>query len=150
MARTESSIVVTAPAADVMAVIADFERYPQWATGMQEAEILAEGSDGRALDVRFVLAAAPISDEFTLRYDWDGDRGVSWSLHGDASMLTAMDGAYLLRPVDTGTEVTYQLRVDVKVPLLGMLKRKAEKVIVDTALKGLKKRVEAIAGASDG
>ncbi len=150
MARTESSIVVAAPAADVMAVIADFERYPQWATGMQEASIVADGPGGRARDVRFVLAAAPISDEFTLRYEWDGDRGVSWSLLGEASMLTTMDGAYLLRPVDAGTEVTYQLHVDVKVPLLGMLKRKAEKVIVDTALKGLKKRVEQTTGQADG
>jgi len=31
----------------------------------------------------------------------------------------------------------------VKIPLIGLLKRKAEKVIVDTALKELKKRVEA-------
>ena len=28
--------------------------------------------------------------------------------------------------------------------MIGMLKRKAEKVIIDTALKGLKKRVEAL------
>jgi len=38
--------------------------------------------------------------------------------------------------------VTYRLAVDVKIPMLGMLKRKAEKVIIDTALKELKKRVE--------
>jgi hypothetical protein len=30
--------------------------------------------------------------------------------------------------------------------MLGMLKRKAEKVIIDTALKGLKKHVEAVSG----
>ena len=29
--------------------------------------------------------------------------------------------------------------------MIGMLKRKAEKVIIDTALKGLKKRVETVA-----
>ena len=38
--------------------------------------------------------------------------------------------------------MTYRLAVDVSIPMIGMLKRKAEKVIIDTALKGLKKRVE--------
>ncbi len=56
-----------------------------------------------------------------------------------------MDGTYVLEPVEQAqTKVTYQLAVDVSVPLLGMLKRKAEKVIIDTALKGLKKQVEAL------
>ncbi|MFD1860038.1 SRPBCC family protein [Aeromicrobium camelliae] len=145
MARTESDIVIAAPASTVMAVIADFESYPSWATGMQEVTVLKAGDDGRAEEVRFLLAAPPIRDEFTLGYRWEGDDAVSWSMVGDASMLTAMDGAYRLDRVaaDT-TRVTYQLRVDVSVPLLGMLKRKAEKVIVDTALKGLKKRVESV------
>ena len=44
--------------------------------------------------------------------------------------------------VDGSTEVTYRLAVDLDVPMLGMFKRKAEKMIMDTALKGLKKRVE--------
>jgi hypothetical protein len=54
-----------------------------------------------------------------------------------------MDGSYDL--VDNGdgtTLVTYRLAVDVKFPMIGLMKRKAEKVIVDRALKGLKKRVE--------
>ena len=43
-----------------------------------------------------------------------------------------------------GTKVTYDLEVDLKIPMIGMLKRKAEKVIIDTALKELKKRVESM------
>jgi hypothetical protein len=58
-------------------------------------------------------------------------------------MLRSLDGSYLLKPAGPGgTEVTYQLTVDVKIPMLGMIKRKAEKVIIDRALAGLKKRVE--------
>ena len=57
-------------------------------------------------------------------------------------MLKAMEGAYILKAVAAGTEVTYQLSVDLSIPMIGMLKRKGEKVIIDTALKELKKRVE--------
>lgn len=144
MARTVNDIVIDAPADDVMAVIGDFEAYPQWATGMLAADVIASAPDGRPLDVRFRLDSPPIRDSFTLRYQWRGSRQVSWSLvPDDDTMLTAMDGAYTLDTVAGGrTRVTYQLAVDVKLPLLGMLKRKAEKVVVDTALRGLKRRVE--------
>ena len=59
-------------------------------------------------------------------------------------MLKAMEGAYVLRPSSDGTEATYRLAVELYIPMIGMLRRKAEKVIIDTALKGLKKRVEAL------
>ena len=38
--------------------------------------------------------------------------------------------------------LTYELAVDVRIPMIGMVRRKAEKRIIDTALKGLKQRVE--------
>nr|WP_305765014.1 SRPBCC family protein [Aeromicrobium sp. A1-2] len=145
MARTTSDIVIDAPADRIMAVIADFAAYPGWATGVKTADVVAAGADGRADQVHFVLDAAPIRDEYDLGYIWNGDNSVSWSLVEKGKMLTSMDGAYVLEPVDgSQTRVTYQLAVDVSVPLLGMLKRKAEKVIIDTALKGLKKQVEAL------
>ena len=144
MARTTSDIVIDAPAERIMDVIGDFAAYPAWATGVKAADVVSTTEGGRAQQVHFVLDATPIRDEYDLGYVWDGVRTVSWSLVEPGSMLTSMDGAYVLEQLaDDRTRVTYQLAVDVSVPLLGMLKRKAEKVIIDTALKGLKKQVEA-------
>ena len=64
-----SDITVDADAASVMAVIADFSSYPEWATGVKQADVLEDGPDGRAAQVRFLLDAAPIKDEYTLAYD---------------------------------------------------------------------------------
>ena len=142
--QTSSSIVVDAPPADVMAVIADFESYPEWAKGVQKAEVVDPGTGDRADQVYFALDVSPIKDEYTLAYDWDGDREVTWTLV-EGNMLRALDGAYTL--VDRGdgrTEVTYRLALDVSIPLIGMLKRKGEKILIDAALKGLKKRVESL------
>jgi len=142
--QTSSSIVVDAPPADVMAVIADFESYPEWAKGVQKAEVVEPGTGDRADQVYFALDVSPIKDEYTLAYDWDGDREVTWTLV-EGNMLRALDGAYTL--VDRGdgsTEVTYRLALDVSIPLIGMLKRKGEKILIDAALKGLKKRVETL------
>jgi carbon monoxide dehydrogenase subunit G len=142
--QTTSSIRISAPAAAVMAVIADFASYPSWATGVKRAEVVQSGADGRAEQVQFALDASPIKDEYTLSYEWDDDRQVTWTLV-QGRVLKGMDGAYLLDETGDETEVTYRLAVDVAIPMIGMLKRKAEKVIIDTALRGLKRRVESLA-----
>lgn len=147
--HTSSSITVDAAPAAVMEVIADFPRYPEWTGEVKEAEVLAEDDSGRAEQVRLLLDAGAIKDEHTLAYEWAGDREVRWSLV-KSQMLRSLDGVYRLKPLAGGerTEVTYQLTVDVKIPMLGMIKRKAEKVIIDRALSGLKQRVES--GGDDG
>ncbi|NUU21269.1 MAG: SRPBCC family protein [Streptomycetaceae bacterium] len=140
--RTRSSITIDASPAEVMAVIAGFAEYPEWTGEVKEAEVLEkDDASGRAARVRLVLDAGAIKDEHVLAYTWDGDREVRWTLVR-SQMLKSLDGMYALRALDAGTEVTYELRVDVKIPMLGMIKRKAEKVIIDRALSGLKKRVE--------
>lgn len=140
--HTRSSTTIDATPGQIMAVIADFEAYPAWTGEVKEIEVLAQGQDGRAAEVRLLLDAGAIKDEHVLAYVWDGDRKVDWTLV-KSQMLKSLDGSYLLDPAKGGgTEVTYQLAVDVKIPMLGMIKRKAEKVIIDRALAGLKKRVE--------
>jgi ribosome-associated toxin RatA of RatAB toxin-antitoxin module len=139
--QSTQSIVVSAPAADVMAVIADFPAYPQWVAAAKKVEVVEEGPDGRAAQVHFVIDAGMIKDDYTLAYTWDGDRQVSWTLVS-SQLMKRQDGSYTLVESDGATEVTYAITIDINLPLLGMMKRKAEKVILDTALKELKKRVE--------
>ena len=142
--QTSSSIVIDAPPAAVMDVIADFAAYPDWAKGVKQATVRAEGDGGRAQEVFFSLDVAPIKDEYTLAYTWNGDHDVTWTL-AEGKMLRALDGAYVLNDRGDGsTEVTYRLALDVSIPLIGMIKRKGEKILIDTALKGLKKRVESL------
>lgn len=142
--QTTSSILIQAAPDAVMAVIADFAAYPRWVKGMKVAEPTGVGPDGRAERVRFVLDVPPIKDDYTLAYTWDGDRSVSWTLVR-GTLLRALDGAYVLRDLGNGTtEVTYRLALDVSIPLIGMIKRKGEKILIETALRGLKTRVEAL------
>ncbi|AMW09990.1 SRPBCC family protein [Streptomyces collinus] len=141
--HTSSSITIEAAPADVMAVISDFARYPDWTGEVKEAEVLKTDAQGRAEQVRLVMDAGAIKDDQVLGYTWTGENEVSWTLV-KSQMLRSLDGSYILKPSGAGgTEVTYVLTVDVKIPMLGMIKRKAEKVIIDRALAGLKKRVEA-------
>jgi ribosome-associated toxin RatA of RatAB toxin-antitoxin module len=137
--QTSASIDIAATPDEVLTVIADFAHYPEWVDSMKSAEVLTE-SNGRPETVELVLDHALVKDRYVLAYSWQPSE-VSWHLVR-GSVLKAMDGAYRLRPTGGGTTVTYTLAVDVNMPMIGMFKRKAEKTIIDGALKGLKKRVE--------
>lgn len=141
--HTSSSITIEATPDEVMAVIADFGRYSEWTGEVKQAEVLETDEQGRASKVRLVLDAGAIKDDHTLNYSWPAPGVVEWSLD-KSQMLRQLDGSYSLEPEAGGkhTKVTYTLTVDVKIPMLGMIKRKAEKVIIDRALDGLKTRVE--------
>jgi ribosome-associated toxin RatA of RatAB toxin-antitoxin module len=140
--QSTQSITVEAPPSDVMAVIADFPAYPEWVAAAKRVEVVETGADGRARRVHFVLDAGAVKDDYVLEYTWDGDRQVSWTLVR-GQMQKRQEGSYTLTESAPGrTEVRYAIAIDLSIPMLGMIKRKAEKVILDTALKELKRRVE--------
>jgi carbon monoxide dehydrogenase subunit G len=136
-----STITISAPPDAVMAVIADIDHYPEWTGQIKSAEVLDQDADGRPRSARFVMDAGVLKDEYVLQYEWS-PTGVAWHLVGPSTVQRSQVGSYALAPRGTGTEVTYSLAVDIAMPMLGMFKRKAEKMIMDSALKELKKRVE--------
>jgi ribosome-associated toxin RatA of RatAB toxin-antitoxin module len=140
--ESTQSIVIDAEPARIMDVIADFAAYPEWANAMKTTEVLSTGADGRAEQVRFQLDQGVIKDEYTLEYKW-ADSSVSWRLV-KGQMQKSQRGSYVLEPGGGGTKVTYTLSVELGIPMIGMLRRKAEKVVMDTALKELKRRVEGL------
>ena len=126
-----------------LAVVTDFDRYPEWASDIKRVTVLARDDDGRATQVAFRAAAFGRSANYTLAYDYrKAPDELSWVLvNGD---LTAkLDGAYRFDSAGDGdTEVTYRLVAELKIPLPGFIKRRAESRIISTALKQLRARVE--------
>ena len=136
-----STITIGAPPDEVLAVIADVASYPEWTGQIKRAEVLETDPEGRPEQARFHMDAGVLKDEYVLRYVWAED-GVSWKLVGKSSLQKGQVGSYALAPHPDGTLVTYKLAVDIAMPMLGTFKRKAERMIMDTALRELKKRVE--------
>ena len=146
MADTSTqSIVIDASPERIAEVIADFARYPEWVAAVKSVEVIEEYEDGYASQVSFVLDSGPVSDEYTLRYEYAEDlTRIEWSLVAPSKMQKQQDGSYDITANGDGTStVTYSLAVELAIGMLGMFKRKAEKMIMDTALKELKRRVEA-------
>ncbi|WP_229400275.1 SRPBCC family protein [Micromonospora okii] len=138
------SIIIGASPERVAAIICDFARYPEWAEAIRRVEVVEEYEDGYASQVRFTMDAGVLVDEYVLAYEYAEDlTRVEWHLVGPSKMQRSQRGSYdLVGNPDGTTTVTYTLEVELSVGMLGMFRRKAEKMIMDTALRELKRRVE--------
>ena len=136
---------IEAPVDECFATLTDFESYPEWAGDLKEAKIVERDQAGRALVVEFRAAAMGRSTTYRLRYDYSAaPNRLGWQLDtGD--IQRELDGAYELQPADgdaDATEVSYELSIDLIMPIPGFVKRRAEARILKTALDELKARVE--------
>lgn len=137
---TETTTVAASPE-EIRAVLVDFERYPEWAIDLKAVEMLERDDEGQPVVVRFRAGGMGRSTSYTLRYDLSDPAKVAWKLI-DGDITRKLDGQYVLRPVDGGTAVDYELEVELIVPLPGFVKRRTQGRIMHTALGELKARVE--------
>jgi uncharacterized membrane protein len=138
-------IRVEAPAVRCYDVAVDFESYPEWVRDVKEAKILETDEEGRGKRVEFRAAALGKSIRYVLEYDFsDAPHSFSWKFV-EGEMLRQLDGTYRFEPDGDSTRVHYDLAVELAVPLPGLLKRRAAGLIMGSALKELKKQVEAVA-----
>jgi ribosome-associated toxin RatA of RatAB toxin-antitoxin module len=138
-------LVVGASPERTWEVLTNFDEYPTWATDLKSAQVVSRDDEGRPLDVAFRAAAMGRSTTYTLRYDYSrAPEVLAWRLvEGD--ITRKLDGSYELAPVDgdpDSTAVTYHLEVDLRVPLPGFVKRRAESRIISTALQSLRAHLE--------
>lgn len=137
---TFSTLEIDASAEALYDVAADVASYPDWASGVKEVEILEADETGRVERARFVLEGFIKEIEYVLRYSHDRPNVLSWVAE-DSDDLKMLEGSYQFTPVDGATEVVYSLTVEPNFTIPGFLRRQAEKQIVTTALRGLRKRV---------
>ncbi len=140
--QVSERIRVDASPARCYEVATDFEQYPTWARDVKESTVVERDTEGRGTRVEFRAAAMGRTIRYVLEYDYsDAPRAFSWKLvEGD--MLRRLDGRYQFDPDGDAARVTYDLAVELAVPLPGLIKRRAAGLIMGNALKELKRRVE--------
>jgi ribosome-associated toxin RatA of RatAB toxin-antitoxin module len=140
--RASESIVVNASPLAVYQVVTDFERYDDWVGDLKRIEVLERDDQDRPLEVEFRAAAFGRSTTYTLRYDYSrAPQQLSWrQVVGD--LTETLDGEYRFEPAGEGTKVTYDLEVELLVPIPAFIKSRAAYRIQTQALRELKARAE--------
>jgi hypothetical protein len=127
----------------ILEVLLDFERYPDWARDLKQVTVVRRDGEDRGDQVEFRAAGLGKSFRYTLQYDYAQlPDAFSWALV-EGEGLRRLDGSYRFESEDASTRVHYDLAVEIAIPLPGLIKRRAAGMIMGTALKELKKAVEA-------
>ena len=139
-------MVVSADPARCFEVSADLASYPSWAADIKSVTIDQRDADGRPSLVTFRAAAFGRSTSYTLAYDYsEAPRVLAW-VQTEGDITNKLDGRYVFAPgPDGGTEVTYHLEVEMKVPVPAFIKMRAQSRIMSIALRDLKARAESAA-----
>ena len=140
--RAAQTTQINAPMDRIVGIVLDFERYPEWARDVKESVVRTRDDQGRPSRVEYRASALGRSTHYTLEYDYtETPARLSWHLvEGD--IMRALDGAYSFVEVEGGTQVFYELDIELVVPLPGFVKRRAEARILAEAVKELKARAE--------
>jgi carbon monoxide dehydrogenase subunit G len=135
---TVASVEIEAPLAEVAAKLTAIGEYPQWLTSIKKVEVDASDEQGRITQATVSIDAGVMKDRATLSYDWSAaPQEISFSLE-EADLMTAMNGKYTLKAIDGETTlVTYELGVELSLPVPRMMIAKTEKSTIDQALKEL-------------
>ena len=148
MEGTVRSTETSASPEVVFSVAADLEAYPEWATGVNRVEVLARDDEGRASRARFEVEGFIKKIGYELEYDYDEPQRICWRAVPGPD-IEDMEGYYEFRPLDDGgAEIVYALRVAPAFTVPGFLRRQAEKQIVSSALRGLRRRAEETIGGT--
>lgn len=140
--RATESILVNASPLVVYGVVIDFERYIDWVGDLKRIEVLERDDDGRALDVEFRAAAFGRSTTYSLHYDYgDVPEQLSWH-QVDGDLTETLNGRYRFELAGDATLVTYDLEVELLVPIPSFIKSRAAYRIQTQALRELKARAE--------
>lgn len=140
--RATESIVVNAALGVVYEVVIDFVDYVSWVSDLKNITILETDSDGRGLEVEFRAAAFGRSTTYALRYDYSrAPEQLNWTqTRGD--ITASLHGQYRFDPDASNTLVTYDLEVELLVPIPAFVKTRAAQRIQTQALRELKARAE--------
>ena len=137
--------MVAADPGTVFAVAVDLEDYPEWVADLKSVVVSERDADGRPVVATFRAAAFGRSSTYSLRYDYAGAPALLSWVQEDGDLTSKLDGSYRFEASDGGTLVTYQLEVELRVPIPGFVKQRAAQRIQGTALRELKARAESLA-----
>ena len=117
------------------------EAYPEWAGGVRRASVHEKDAHGRPVRATLVVDAMIRQVEVTFRYTYDPPHAIRWTAEPGRDVLE-LDGSYEFHELGEGTTAVYMLRVVPGFDIPGFLLSQAEKQIVGTALRALRKRAE--------
>jgi hypothetical protein len=128
----------------ILDVLADMDALPSWSKLHRDVTVVDRHPDGRPHHVRATMRLMGITDREVLEYHW-GDRWVVWDAK-ETFQQRGQHAEYNLIPEGDMTRVRFDITVDPFAPVPRFLLKRAKKIVLDTAIDQLRRRVASRVG----
>jgi ribosome-associated toxin RatA of RatAB toxin-antitoxin module len=147
MPLVSKTVEVSAPAEAIMAIVADFEKYPEWNTEIKGCWILARYDDGRPSQLRLDVEVQGQSGTFITAVYYPAENQIFTVLQ-QGDHFAKQEQKFSVVPIGETTLLTVDLDVETKLALPSMMVKKAIGDTLDYLADNLKTRAEQLAAGA--
>lgn len=141
MPLVSKTVEVSASAETIMAIVADFEKYPEWNEEIKECWILARYNDGRPSQLRLDVVVQGQAGTFITAVYYPAENQIFTMLQ-QGDHFTKQEQRFAVVPMGTTSLLTVDLDVEVSMPVPAVMVKKVIGDTLDYLAENLKTRAE--------
>ncbi len=141
------TVEVAASAELIIAIVADFEAYPQWNEEIRGCWILARYDDGRPSQLRLDTAVQGMEGTYIQAVYYPGENQIQTVMQ-QGTLFSKQEQLFSVVEMGAATLLTVDLDVEVTLPVPAIMLKKLVNDALDHLAGNLKVRAEQLAAAS--
>jgi len=146
MPVVSKTVEVAAPAAAIMAIVADFEAYPQWNEEVTGAWVLARYDDGRPSQLRLDTKVQGMEGTYIQAVYYPGENQIQTVMQ-QGNLFSKQEQLFAVVEMGPTSLLTVDMDVEVSMPgVPSMMVKKVANDALEHLAGNLKKRAEELAG----
>ncbi|UNB53033.1 SRPBCC family protein [Mycolicibacterium sp. YH-1] len=147
MPLVSKTVEVSAPAEAIMAIVADFEAYPEWNEEIKGCWILARYEDGRPSQLRLDTSVQGMDGTYIQAVYYPSPTQIQTVMQ-QGDLFTKQEQVFAVVEMGPTTLLTVDLDVEVSMPVPAMMVKKVVNDALDHLAGNLKTRAEQLASGN--
>lgn len=146
MPLVSKTVEIAAPAETIMAIVADFEAYPEWNEEIKGCWVLARYEDGRPSQLRLDVTVQGQSGTFITAVYYPAENQI-YTVLQQGEFFEKQEQRFSVVPMGATSLLTVDFDVETKLPIPAMMVKKAIGDTLDYLADNLKTRAEQLAAS---
>ncbi|GAB7067510.1 SRPBCC family protein [Mycobacterium hodleri] len=143
MPLVSKTVEVEAPAETIMAIVADFESYPQWNEEIKGCWILARYDDQRPSQLRLDTSVQGMDGTYIQAVYYPGENQIQTVMQ-QGDLFSKQEQMFSVVAMGPTSLLTVDLDVEVSMPVPAMMVKKVVNDALEHLADNLKKRAESL------
>jgi ribosome-associated toxin RatA of RatAB toxin-antitoxin module len=140
------TVEVSSDAASVMAIVADFERYPEWSDGVNGCWVLARYDDGRPSQLRLDAAYQGFEGTYIQAVYYPGPNQIQTVMQ-QGELFKKQEQLFSVVEMGTSSLLTVDIDVEPSLPVPAPMVKSLLNNVLDHLADNLKQRAEQLAAS---